>query len=164
LEGFRQKLDLDREASGGGGDKSQVARELAKKHYQAEAGLQSVFRLTGSAEVELRPIEPIKLLEVNTNTVASGAARTIWPGTCQRDSIPLDHRRSFSRRVRKDQDEGIEAAEGLASRRGDAQASGWARGRMMASLAHWARGYARQAHADFQSWQAIESDQVAEWV
>jgi hypothetical protein len=53
-------------------DKSQVARELAKKHYQAEAGLQSVFRLTGSAEVELRPIEPIKLLEVNTNTVASG--------------------------------------------------------------------------------------------
>ena len=37
-----------------------------------EAGLQSVFRLTGSAEVELRPIEPIKLLEVNTNTVASG--------------------------------------------------------------------------------------------
>jgi hypothetical protein len=53
-------------------DKAQVARELAKKHYQAEAGLQAVFRLTGSAEVEVRPIEPIKLLEVNTNTVASG--------------------------------------------------------------------------------------------
>jgi hypothetical protein len=53
-------------------DKAQVARELAKKHYQAEAGLQSVFRLTGSAEVEVRPVEPIKLLEVNTNTVASG--------------------------------------------------------------------------------------------
>ncbi len=53
-------------------DKAQVVRELAKKHYQAETGLQRVFRLTGSAEVEVRPIEPIKLLEVNTNTVASG--------------------------------------------------------------------------------------------
>ncbi len=53
-------------------DKARVARELAKKHYEAETGLQRVFRLTGSAEVELRPIEPIKLLEVNTNTVASG--------------------------------------------------------------------------------------------
>lgn len=53
-------------------DKAQVAREMARKHYQAEAGLQSVFRLTGSAEVEVRPVEPIKLLEVNANTVASG--------------------------------------------------------------------------------------------
>jgi hypothetical protein len=44
----------------------------AQYHDQAEAGLQAVFRLTGSAEVEVRPIEPIKLLEVNTNTVASG--------------------------------------------------------------------------------------------
>jgi len=53
-------------------EKAQVARELAKKHYQAETGLQRVFRLTGSAELEVRPVEPIKLLEVNTNTVASG--------------------------------------------------------------------------------------------
>jgi hypothetical protein len=44
----------------------------AQYHDQAEAGLQAVFRLTGSAEVEVRPIEPINLLEVNTNTVASG--------------------------------------------------------------------------------------------
>ena len=49
-----------------------VAKELAKKHYQAEAGLQRIFRLTGSAEIEVRPVEPIKLLEVNTNTVPSG--------------------------------------------------------------------------------------------
>lgn len=53
-------------------DKARVARELAEKHYQAETGLQRVFRLNGSAEVEIRPVEPIKLLEVNTNTVASG--------------------------------------------------------------------------------------------
>ncbi|HEV3257149.1 MAG TPA: hypothetical protein VG013_09740, partial [Gemmataceae bacterium] len=53
-------------------DRAQVARALAKKHYQAEAGLQRIFRLTGSAEVEVRPVEPIKLLEVNANTIPSG--------------------------------------------------------------------------------------------
>ncbi len=30
----------------------------------------------------------------------------------------------------------------------------------MATPSQWARGYARQAHADFQSWQAIESDEI----
>jgi hypothetical protein len=53
-------------------EKAEVAKELANKHYQAEAGLSRIFRLTGSAEVEARPVEPIKLLEVNANTVASG--------------------------------------------------------------------------------------------
>jgi hypothetical protein len=53
-------------------DKAAVAKELAKRHYQAEEGLQRVIRLTDSAEVEVRPAEPIKLLEVNTNTVPSG--------------------------------------------------------------------------------------------
>ena len=53
-------------------DKAAVAKDLAKKHYQAEAGLQKIIRLTGSAEVEVRPVEPIKLLEVNANTVPSG--------------------------------------------------------------------------------------------
>jgi hypothetical protein len=31
-----------------------------------------IFRITGSAEAEARPDEPIKLLEVNENTVPSG--------------------------------------------------------------------------------------------
>lgn len=53
-------------------DKSVVAKELAKKHYEAEAGLQRVIRLTGSAEVEVKPAETIKLLEVNANTIPSG--------------------------------------------------------------------------------------------
>jgi hypothetical protein len=53
-------------------EKAEAAKELAKKHYQAEAALSRIFRLTGSAEVEARPVEPIKLLEVNANTVASG--------------------------------------------------------------------------------------------
>jgi hypothetical protein len=53
-------------------ERAEVAKELAKMHYQAEAGLQRIFRLTGSVEVEMRPVEPIKLLEVNANTVPSG--------------------------------------------------------------------------------------------
>jgi hypothetical protein len=52
--------------------KDEEATELARKHYQIETGLTRIFRITGSAEVEFRPNEPIKLLEVNENTVPSG--------------------------------------------------------------------------------------------
>ena len=53
-------------------EKAAVARELATKHYQAETGLQTVIRLLSSTEEETRLAEPIKLLEVNVNTVPSG--------------------------------------------------------------------------------------------
>jgi len=52
--------------------KEEEAKALAEKHYQVEAGMTHVFRVTGSAEAEVRPTEPIKLLEVNENTVPSG--------------------------------------------------------------------------------------------
>lgn len=52
--------------------KDEEAVELARAHYQIEPGMTQVFRITGSAEVEYRPYEPIKLLEVNENTVPSG--------------------------------------------------------------------------------------------
>src|SRR5208337_4589158 len=52
--------------------KDEEAMTLAQKHYEIEAGLMQIFRITGSAEVELRPLEPIMLLEVNENTVPSG--------------------------------------------------------------------------------------------
>lgn len=52
--------------------KDEEAKELARKHYQVEAGLTHVIRIGGSAEVELRPNEPIKLLEVNENTIPAG--------------------------------------------------------------------------------------------
>ena len=52
--------------------KDEEARALAQKHYEVEVGLTQIFRVTGTAEVEVRPTEPIKLLEVNENTVASG--------------------------------------------------------------------------------------------
>lgn len=53
-------------------EKAAVAKELANKHYQAEDGLQKVIRYMGGPEAEMRPVEPIKLLEVNANTVPSG--------------------------------------------------------------------------------------------
>lgn len=53
-------------------EKAAIAKELAKKHYQAESGLQKIVLLTGSATAEMSPHEPIKLLEVNANTVPSG--------------------------------------------------------------------------------------------
>jgi hypothetical protein len=52
--------------------KAEEAVELARTHYQIETGMTQIFRITGSAEVEFRPNEPIKLLEVNENTVPSG--------------------------------------------------------------------------------------------
>jgi phage FluMu protein Com len=53
-------------------EKAEVAKTLARKHFSAERGLQRIIRLTGTAEVESIPVEPIKLLEVNANTVPSG--------------------------------------------------------------------------------------------
>jgi hypothetical protein len=53
-------------------DRAAVARELARKHYEVEAGLTQVFLITDRAQAEVVRSEPIKLLEVNANTVASG--------------------------------------------------------------------------------------------
>jgi len=53
-------------------DKEQEARRLAEAHYEMEAGVTQIFRLEGSADAEVRPDEPIKLLEVNEYTIASG--------------------------------------------------------------------------------------------
>lgn len=52
--------------------KDEAAKDLANKHYQVEAGIERIFRIMGSADVELQPNEPIKLLEVNESTVPSG--------------------------------------------------------------------------------------------
>jgi len=52
--------------------KEQEALELARKHYEIETGLTRIYRIHGAWDVEARPNEPIKLLEVNENTVPSG--------------------------------------------------------------------------------------------
>ncbi len=52
--------------------KEEEARYLACKHYEIEVGLSEVFRVIGPGDAELQASEPIKLLEVNENTVPSG--------------------------------------------------------------------------------------------
>jgi hypothetical protein len=54
-------------------EKAIVANELAHKHFEVEPGLRRVFRCSGEAQLELQRTEPIKLLEVNQDTVPSGA-------------------------------------------------------------------------------------------
>ena len=53
-------------------DKAEVARELARMHYQMEFGITQILRFTHRSETEVARAEPIKLLEVNSNTVPSG--------------------------------------------------------------------------------------------
>ena len=53
-------------------NKDEVAIELARKHYDIEVGLTSVFRIRGSAEAEALPGEPIKLLDECQRTQTAG--------------------------------------------------------------------------------------------
>jgi hypothetical protein len=48
------------------------ARALAAAHYRAESGITDIYRILASAEIESRPDQPIKLLEVNQDTIAAG--------------------------------------------------------------------------------------------
>ena len=50
--------------------KDQCAIELAQMHYQVEDGITTIIRFTNDREA--LPGEPIKLLEVNENTVPAG--------------------------------------------------------------------------------------------
>jgi hypothetical protein len=68
----RKNAALDRGAGTDKARKDEVARELAKMHYEIESELTHVYRITGRPEAEVNPAEPIKLLEVNAATVASG--------------------------------------------------------------------------------------------
>jgi hypothetical protein len=52
--------------------KEEEAVALAQTHYKVETGLTHVFRIIGDGAAEAMPEEPIKLLEVNENTVPSG--------------------------------------------------------------------------------------------
>lgn len=54
------------------GDKTLQAQLLADIHYSVEDGITKIFRITSGADVESLPQEPIKLLEVNRNTIPTG--------------------------------------------------------------------------------------------
>jgi|SRR5579864_7009855 len=69
-------------------EKLEVAKELAKKHYQVEAGLTQIFRITVKADAEIIPAEPIKPLEVNENTAPSGVMPLHF-GPAPASNIPM---------------------------------------------------------------------------
>ena len=52
--------------------KDESARVLAGIHYEVEIGMTHIIRYSGSSDAQQESAEPIKLLEVNTNTVPSG--------------------------------------------------------------------------------------------
>ena len=52
--------------------KDQEALKLASAHYDVEPGMLQIFRIRGAAAAESAHEEPIKLLEVNENTIAAG--------------------------------------------------------------------------------------------
>lgn len=56
-----------------GTERVDAEMELAKRHYEIEPGLTQIFRITDTAEdAQIIHAHPIKLLEVNANTVESG--------------------------------------------------------------------------------------------
>jgi hypothetical protein len=64
------RIELGSEADAVLKAKAKAAKELASKHFEVEAGLTQIFRIQDEAETVRG--EPIKLLEVNENTVPSG--------------------------------------------------------------------------------------------
>src|SRR5689334_15303727 len=52
--------------------KEAVADKLAQSHLDLDRGLQQVIRLLAAEEEEAREGEPIKLLEINKDTVRAG--------------------------------------------------------------------------------------------
>lgn len=52
-------------------DKDTVAADLINWHFKVEPGLVTVYRVTNENEAD--PKEPIKLIEVNAQTVATGS-------------------------------------------------------------------------------------------
>ena len=53
-------------------EKDEIARKLAEMHYQVEPGITQIFLLRGAPRAEASKREPIKLLEVNEETIPTG--------------------------------------------------------------------------------------------
>ena len=53
-------------------DKEEARIKLARAHYTYEPGITAIFAICTDAAHEVLPAEPIKLLEVNENTIPSG--------------------------------------------------------------------------------------------
>jgi hypothetical protein len=100
-------------------DKQEAARRLAKAHFLVEDGLVNVFRLVSPTESDP---EPIKLLEVNRDTVATGIMPVRFDAVPERGiPSPLGHRGGDAGGVRADSDRCFEFAEQMADCRRNSQ-------------------------------------------
>jgi hypothetical protein len=52
--------------------KDEVRKKLAEAHYDSEPGITEIFTVSANAASEALASEPIKLLEVNENTIPNG--------------------------------------------------------------------------------------------
>lgn len=52
--------------------KENTAKILAQAHYRVEPGISRIFRIVGPKTVEAQPSEPVKLLEINEDTLPLG--------------------------------------------------------------------------------------------
>jgi len=52
--------------------KFEVAKKLARKHYDIEPGITRIFKLRDKPGIESLSSTPIKLLEINVDTAPSG--------------------------------------------------------------------------------------------
>lgn len=59
-------------------NKDQAARELVEHHFALEPGLNVVYRIVSDNEES--PAEPIKLLEINAATIATGSVEVFGFG------------------------------------------------------------------------------------
>jgi len=69
-------------------ERIKAARSLASKHYRLEPAITQIHTLTSGSKQESSPAEPIKLLEVNKNTVASGIM-PLWFEAAPARGIPF---------------------------------------------------------------------------
>ena len=88
------------------------------------AGFTHLYRLTGTAEVELRPAEPIKLLEVNEYTVPSGIMPLQFGPS---PASGLDYSsiiKGHAGRIPKDSERRVDATAWMEDRRADSEGGG----------------------------------------
>ena len=53
-------------------NKDEEARKLAAVHYEMDADIVHIYRINNGTATEKQPDEPIKLLEVNRDTIPAG--------------------------------------------------------------------------------------------
>src|SRR5262249_21009147 len=88
-------------------DREEAAKFLAKRHYLFEPGITAIYPICSGAPSDLRADEPIRLLEVNENTIPSGIMPLRFDGVpssgIQFPSVIVEVTPDEYEQIRKDQ-------------------------------------------------------------